>query len=100
MTLTRRQVSETLEQIVYEAIRHAPDATTTQVLIEAKQAFDILTMIEENLNLNESVVIENRELEWRATRGHRTHLGSDPTDALGQMCTTLALERGLDGDSL
>jgi hypothetical protein len=67
-------------------------------LIRAKQALDILATLEEGLRLNEPVTIEQRsiaptELEWTATRGGRTHLGTDVTDALGQLCMTLALER-------
>ena len=95
--MTPRQASAAIGELLDDV-----DNTkrTLDALIVAKQAFDILATLEENINLNEAVTIENREFEWRVTRAQRTWLGSDPIDAFGQMCTTLEFERGLDGDSL
>lgn len=59
--------------------------------MRAKQALDILSILETGLHLREPVMIEHT-LVWTATRGHRTHLGGDLADALGQLCQTLAME--------
>lgn len=106
--MTPREASATIEHMLdmdeharkLGAIADRLVPSKRDALVVAKQALDILATLEENINLNDTVQIENREFEWRATRAQRTWCGSDPTDALGQMCTTLELERALDGDTL
>lgn len=93
------EASATIEHLFTRVDRLDDPEGALKALIIAKQAIDILATLENDLNMNEPVQIENHELEWRVTRGHRTHLGSDATDALGQMCATLALERALDRDT-
>lgn len=90
--MTHHEASEVLEHMLDTVGRHAPGSRDMQVLILAKQALEILAVLENGLHLREPVTIENCELEWKATRGGRTHLGSDVTDALEQLCATLALE--------
>jgi hypothetical protein len=88
--MTRREASEMLQRMIDEpAVR---GSRYEQGLVLAKQALDILVTLDENLRLNEPITIENRSFDWRVTRDYRTHLGSDPADALGQLCQTLESE--------
>lgn len=91
-----REASETigaLEEIDRRLDRGRFNARERNALIRAKQALDILATLEEELHLNEPVTIEGRWADWRATRNHRTHLGDDVVDALGQLTMTLSHER-------
>lgn len=69
----------------------AQNPRTDLALIMAKQALDILATLEERIGFRD-LVIEHRPADWCVTLGTNTHLGSDLTDALGQLCQTLALE--------
>jgi hypothetical protein len=92
--MTPREASEKIETLmeIDKAIHKRLTVDEHMALIQAKQALDILATLEEGLHLLEPVTI-NRVPEWQASRGYRTHRGSDITDALGQLCTTLALEK-------
>jgi len=87
--MTSSEASELLGRVIGDTPEQLKFA---QALRRAKQALDILTVLDEHLGLNEPVTIENRAFEWCVTRGHRTHIGSDPTDALEQLCATLTAE--------
>lgn len=92
--MTPHEASAELERMIegVRAIGANWEPRTELALTIAGQALDILATLEEHLHLNEPVTIESREFEWRVTRSARTHLGSDLTDALGQLCQTLAME--------
>ena len=91
--MTSSEASYLLGRVIGRVSDHTPEQPRfAQALLLAKRALDILTTLDERLGLNEPVTIENRELEWHVTLGHRTHVGSDPTDALQQLCATLTAE--------
>lgn len=96
--MNRREAIEELEYMIAERTRFpvAPGSHRELALRLAKQALDILAIIDDGLHLREPVTIEKLGMldgVWTATRGTRTHVGVDVTDALGQLCQVLAMEK-------
>lgn len=74
-----------------------PNGRNGEALVRAKQALDILDILQRGLRPHETVQIKyshrGNETVWAAERDYRTHLGSDLVDSFAQLCQTLSSER-------